>query len=311
MGFSGVPQGKRLGLDIGIDTVTAVVLDGGALAAAEAVSIEPGDSVIAAAVSSAKRLADASGQFASAGVAVPALVDRTGRNVQFSGHIAELSGFDLASAIGEAAGCAALVENDANAAGYAEFLMGAGRGCGEMFYATLGTGVGGCIILDGEIRRGVGGFAGEFGYVPVDLEGTRLEDVASSRNIIRRTRERFHRDATSSLVDIREEELTIADIVEAARKGDDLARLMLERTGNYVGIGVAAVINLLDIERIVVGGEILEAGEPILHGITDRARQLAFGPAFEGTAIVQGELGKNAAAIGSALLSASLGGPGE
>ena len=78
-----------------------------------------------------------------------------------------------------------MVENDANAAAYGEFLLGAGRGSRNMFYATIGTGVGGAIIFDGKIWRGASGFAGEFGHIAIDSEGLKLEDVASIRNIVR------------------------------------------------------------------------------------------------------------------------------
>ena len=203
-----------------------------------------------------------------------------------------------------ATGVAAYVENDANAAAYGEFILGAGRGSRNAFYATLGTGVGGALIIEGEIWRGVAGFAGEFGYVPINSEGLRLEEVASSANIIRRTRDRFHQDNTSSLVEIDENLMTIADIVGAAIAEDDFAKLMLERTGNYVGTAVASVINLLNIERIIVGGEIMQAGNIVLDAIVARASELSFGPSFDSTVIAAGELGDNASAAGAALLAA-------
>jgi glucokinase len=195
-------------------------------------------------------------------------------------------------------------ENDANAAAYGEYVLGAGRGSHNIFYATLGTGVGGAFIFEGEIWRGAAGFAGEFGYVPINSEGMRLEEVASSANIIRRTRSRFHQDNTSSLVDIDENLMTISDIVTAAVAQDDFAKLMLERTGNYVGTAVASVINLLNIERIIVGGEIMQAGTIVLESIIARARELSFSPSFASTVIAAGELGSNASAAGAALLAA-------
>ena len=132
----------------------------------------------------------------------------------------------------------------------------------------------------------------------------RLEEVASSANIIRRTRSRFHQDNTSSLVDIDENLMTISDIVTAAVAQDDFAKLMLERTGNYVGTAVASVINLLNIERIIVGGEIMQAGTIVLESIIARARELSFSPSFASTVIAAGELGSNASAAGAALLAA-------
>jgi predicted NBD/HSP70 family sugar kinase len=131
----------------------------------------------------------------------------------------------------------------------------------------------------------------------------RLEDVASGENIVRRTRSRFHQDSTSSLNKLEEEQITLSDIVREAQNQDDFARMMLERTGVFVGTAVAGVINLLNIEKIVVGGEIMQAGNVVLGGLIGRAKELSFAPSFETTEIVEGALGENAAAIGAALLS--------
>ncbi|HMT09429.1 MAG TPA: ROK family protein [Pyrinomonadaceae bacterium] len=243
------------------------------------------------------------GDFDRVGVAVPGLVAPDKKKVAFSSNIPEHSGLDLGGEIEAAVGVPVYIENDANAAAFGEFKLGAGQGAANMFYATLGIGVGGALIINGEIWRGAAGYAGEFGFVPINSEGTRLEDVASSANIIRRTRSRFHQDSTSSLVELDENTLTIADIVAAATAGDDFAQLMLERTGTYVGTGIASVINILNIERIVVGGEIMQAGELIMNPIIDRARELSFAPSFASASIVHGDLAGFAAATGVALLA--------
>ena len=144
---------------------------------------------------------------------------------------------------------------------------------------------------------------GEFGYVPINSEGMRLEEVASTDNIIRRTRSRFHQDSTSSLNKLAEEDITLEAIIVAANKDDDFAQMMLERTGVYVGSAIATVINLLNLERIVVGGEIMEAKHLVLDAIKERAGELSFAPSFNAARIVAGELGPFAAAAGAALLS--------
>ena len=150
---------------------------------------------------------------------------------------------------------------------------------------------------------GAAGYAGEFGYIAIDSEGTRLEEVASTSNIVRRTRSRFNRDSTSSLGKLPEERIGIREIIKAVDDGDEFARLMLERTGTYVGTAIANVINLLNIETIVVGGEITEAEHVVIDAINARARELSFSRSFEKTRIVSGTVGENAAAIGSALLA--------
>ena len=163
--------------------------------------------------------------------------------------------------------------------------------------------MGGAFILDGKVWRGAGGFAGEFGHVAINSEGRRLEQVASSRNIVRRTQSRFHQDSTSSLNKLAEESITLDDIIAAAEREDDFAQMMLERTGMYIGTAIASVINLLNIEKIVIGGEIMKARHLVLDAIIARSRDLSFPKAFESTEIVQAEIGNEAAAAGAALLA--------
>lgn len=243
------------------------------------------------------------GDFEAVGVAVPGLIDRETKRIAFSAHFPEHSEIDLLNGIQDASGVRTKIENDANAAAYGEFKLGAGRGSNDIFYATLGSGVGGAFIFDGKIWHGKAGFAGEFGYVAINSEGMRLEDVASSANIVRRARSRMQQDSTSSLSSLDESSIGIGDIVAAAKSEDDFAQMMLERTGEYVGTAIASVINLLNIETIVIGGEIMEAGHLLLDSVLSRAKELSFGPSFESTRIVSGKLGTNAAAIGVALIA--------
>lgn len=243
------------------------------------------------------------GDFERVGISVPGLVDRKTKRVAFSSHFPEHENIDFLGELEKVTKQKIYVENDANAAAYGEFLFGAGRGSKNMFYVTLGSGIGGAFIFDGKLWRGASGFAGEFGYIAVNSDGMRLEEVASSANIIRRTKMRFHQDHTSSLNEIGEESITISDVIREANHGDDFARLMLERTGIFVGTAIADVINLLNIERIVVGGEIMQAGEVVLEAIKTRAREFSFSPNFNSTEIMQGKLGDKAAAIGAAMLA--------
>jgi len=243
------------------------------------------------------------GEFENIGIAVPGLVDRAGGRVEFSAHMSEQTHHDLVKRIADATGARVELENDANAAAWGEYRIGAGRGSDDLFYATLGEGVGGAFILGGELWRGASGFAGEFGFVPINSEGMKLEEVASAENIIRRTRSRFHMDNTSSLNKLREESIRLEDIISAARADDDFAQMMLERTGVYVGTAIASVINLLNVGKIVVGGDIMEAKDLVLDAIVMRARELSFRPSFNSTKIVAGELGAYAAAAGAALLA--------
>jgi glucokinase len=298
------PAGRLVGIEASVSSFRAVQLDGaGEIVGTETAPFDPASDTQPQLNAFISALKEKFGAFDRIGVAVPGLIRRESGRVAYSAHIPEHSVIDLADEISKATGLRAVVENDANAAAYGELKLGAGRGSSNLFYATLGIGVGGALILDNHIWRGISGFAGEFGYVAINSDGMRLEDVASAANIVRRTRNRFNRDSTSSLNKLDETQISIHRIVAAAENGDDFASLMLERTGNYVGTAIATVINLLNIEKIVIGGEIMHAGHLVLDAVIRRARELSFGPSFEHAEIVSGELGENAAAIGAALIA--------
>lgn len=296
--------GKFIGIEASISTFNAVCIDGaGKLSGSVKIPAGQPEGNLEQLISLIKELQTSFGSFDRIGIAVPGLIHADTKQVAFSAHIPEHSRIDLLRAVQDATGVKTMIENDANAAAYGEYKLGAGRESVNMFYATLGTGVGGAFILNGDIWRGASGFAGEFGYVPINSDGMRLEEVASSPNIVRRTRNRFHQDSTSSLNKLEERDITISSIVTAAEKNDDFARLMLERTGRYVGTAIASVINLLNIEKIVIGGEIMQAKHLVLNSVLSRAKELSFSPSFRNTEILAGELGENAAAIGVALLA--------
>lgn len=257
-------------------------------------------------------LRPALGTVAAIGVAIPGLVNRHTDRVIDSRDLPSTMVEDLHGELTRATGLRVEVENDANAAAYGEYKVGAGRGSRNLFYMTIGNGIGGAIILDGKLWTGASGFAGEVGHITIDTEGLEcdcgntgcLETVASAPSIIRRARERLNRDNTSSLSRLAlNKNFTADDLAHEAREGDDFAAMMIERTGKYIGTGVASVINLLNIERIVLGGGVMDAGPLILNPIIQEVKRRAFQPCFEATQIVIAELGRDAAAIGAALLS--------
>lgn len=297
---------KSLGIEVSTSVLNAVYIDqGGAIARTYRKEFDASAGTVEQVAAFVEEVKSDVGGLDGLGVAVPGLIHGETKRVAFSASIPSHSEIDLARGIFDTAGLPTTIENDANAAAYGEFRLGAGRDSRHLFYATLGDGVGGAFIFDGEIWRGKTGFAGEFGYVAINSEGMRLEDVASAANIVRRTRNRMRQDSTSSLSSLDENKLTINDILSAAETEDDLAKMMLERTGEYVGTAVASVINLLNIETIVLGGDLMDAGHDVIDAVVGRAKELSFGPSFAGTRIVAGTLGRNAAAAGVALLAAA------
>ena len=295
---------KIVGVEISKAAFSAVCLDeSGAVIDDFKVAVTAGIEPVAQLVDFINEAKNRFGGFERVGLALPGLLHRRTKRIAYSNSIPEHEKTDFLGSVENETGVKITAENDANAAAFAEFTLGAGRGSRDIFYATIGTGIGGAFILNGEIWEGASGYAGEFGQLALNSEGMRLEEVASAANIVRRTRSRFHQDSTSSLNQLREDTITLDDIIEAARGGDDFARMMLERTGTYVGAAIAGVINLLNIERIVVGGEIMRAGAFVVEAMNRRTAEMSFTPAFKNTTIVAGELSDKAAATGAALLS--------
>ena len=257
-----------------------------------------------------------SGQIESVGVAIPGLVNRETDRVLISTGLPFTAEEHIHAELMQATGVRIELENDANAAAYGEYKAGAGRDARDIFYMRIGDAIGGAILLDGKLWTGASGCAGEIGHITINTEGAEclcgntgcLETIASGPNIVRRARERLNRDSTSSLSTLAmHEDFTAADVALAANEGDDFSAMMLERTGRSIGIAVASVINLLSIERVILGGAIMEAGEFILSPIINEARKRSFQPCFEATKIVAAELGVDGVAIGAALLARDAG----
>jgi glucokinase len=260
----------------------------------------------------ARELGSQGGDVSALGFGIPGLVNRQTDVVIVSPDLPTGIRENLHKELTEATGLRVELENDANAAAYGEFKAGAGRGSHNIFYMMIGNGIGGAIILDGKLWTGTSGFAGEVGHITIDTEGMQcvcgntgcLETVASAPSIVRRARERLHRDSTSSLSRLGlNKDFTADDVAHEAKEGDDFALMMIERTGKYIGTGVASVINLLNIEKIILGGGVMDAGSLILNPIIQEARRRAFQPCFEATQIVAGTLGRDAITVGAAMLA--------
>jgi glucokinase len=257
------------------------------------------------------------GPIESVGVGIPGLVNRETDRVLISTGLPSMVRDDIHSELMKATGLRVELENDANAAAYGEYIAGAGRDARDLFYIGIGDAIGGAIILDGKLWVGASGCAGEVGHITIDTEGNEcecgnrgcLETVASGPNIVRRASERLGRDNTSSLSRLAmEESFSAGDLAREATNGDDFSIMMIERTGRYIGTAVGSIINLLSLERIILGGTIVEAGDLIVKPIIEEAGKRSFQPCFEATKIVAAELGVYGIAIGAALLARDSGG---
>lgn len=310
------PNADVIGIDLsGLTLRAAVVNNEGSIVQRRESPIEP-ERVVEQVTSAVGQLRSASPVISAIGVGIPGLVNRQTDQVIASRDLPSLVREDLQAELAKATGLRVELENDANAAAYGEYRVGAGRGSRDMFYITIGTGIGGAIILDGKLWIGASGLAGEIGHITIDTEGVEcvcgntgcLETLASAPNIVRRAKDRLYRDSTSSLSRLAmNKAFTADDIAHEAKSGDDFSLMMIERTGKYIGTGVASVINLLNIEVIVLGGGVMDAGDLILNPIIQEAKRRAFQPCFEATKIVTAELGEDATLTGAAILARDAG----
>ncbi len=203
------------------------------------------------------------------------------------------------------------LENDANAAAIGEHWRGAGQGVDNLLCITLGTGVGSGFILKGKIWHGSNDFAGELGHTALVPDGLPckcgrkgcLEAYVSATGIVIRTQRALNEGRPSSLKKLAVSEhtpLTSLVIYEHAKQGDRLAREIFEETARYLAIALANVLNLLDLEMIIIGGQVAEAGElllaPTVHEVHKRAIRTHYYP----TPIIPAKLGKLAGIMGAA-----------
>lgn len=205
--------------------------------------------------------------------------------------------------IGDTRGLPVVLDNDANAAAIGEYLFGAGRGTRSMFYVALNRGVGGAMVIDGELHRGAVGGAGEIGHTLIDLAGPKcgcgnhgcLEAFAGRQAIARRA---------AKVMEPREdaERIHTHEVIEAALGGDEVARGILEETGRYVGVGLSNVVNMFDPEVLIVGGSTMLTGELLLDPAIQVARDRAVPGMADNVRIVPGELGEDAGPVGAAAL---------
>jgi glucokinase len=244
-------------------------------------------------------------------VVVPGSVQVGNGVVVNAPNIPSLPGFRLAAALSEALDQPILLENDANAAALGEMWRGAARNCKTIVCLTLGTGVGGAIILDGQLWRGVDGTAGEIGHSSVEPFGVVkckcgnvgcLEVYASGTAIVRMAREGLPQHPSSSLNAI-VTELTSEGIAGAAIERDEFAIDVFRTMGVYLGIAMANVVNIFNPEMIVVGGGVSAAWNLFAQSAREEVMRRAFPVPAQRCQIVRGECGDDAGLLGAAWLA--------
>ena len=244
-------------------------------------------------------------ELAGIGIGVPGAVDDAGNLVGGAVNIG-WKPFNIPQQLHAYIKVPVKAANDANVAAFGEMWKGGGRGCGNMVAVTLGTGVGGGIIVDGAIITGSTGAAGEIGHIHIEDNETEecgcknkgcLEQYASATGIVRLARRRLAEDEKPST--LREGRLSAKAVFDAVKAGDPVAIEIAERFGRYLGKGLAMVGNVVNPEVFVIGGGVSKAGEILLGFVEPELQKYAF-PPCRGVRLALAELGNDAGIYGAA-----------
>ncbi len=242
------------------------------------------------------------------GVGAPGPLDPQSGVVFEPPNLAGWRDVPLAAMLREATGIPTWVENDANAAALAEAWVGVGVGVRDLIYITVSTGIGGGLILNGELYHGVSGTAGEVGHMTVEPEGPlcgcgrrgHLEAVASGGAIARMAQEALRAGRETRLGALSPQALTAEAVAEAACQGDAVAREVYARAGAYIGLAVASLVNVLNPAMVVFGGGVSKAGDLLLEPVRRVVRERAFQRPAAAVQIVPAALGDDVGVIGAA-----------
>ncbi len=244
------------------------------------------------------------------GMGVPGIVSRDG-SIRVSPNLACFDGQPLADDLAELLGVPTVINNDANAVCWGEARYGAGRMFDSFLTVTLGTGVGGGLVLNRKIWTGADGAAGEVGHLVVVPDGRPckcgsrgcLEQYASASGIVIGVRERLAAGVPSMLDPVGNEELTSERVACAARRGDPLALEVFEEAGRCLGLVFAGMANLLNLDGVVVTGGASDSLDLMAPAIDRELTARAFQVPASRMKVVRGELSDSAGILGAAALS--------
>jgi glucokinase len=234
------------------------------------------------------------------GIGIPSTIDQRDGTSVFSVHV-PIAGVPLRSRAEEHLGLPVAVDNDANAAAMAEWSIGAGRGCEHMVMLTLGTGIGGGLILGGRLYRGWTGAAAELGHMVLEFDGPACRGFCTGHG-------HFEQSVSGSAAADLARELLGPDagaheLVAAARSGNDLARDALGEMGRRLGAGIASLVNIFNPELVVVGGGFGVALDLLLEPALETLHRDGLPPARDLVRVVPATLGEEAGMVGAALIA--------
>jgi len=204
------------------------------------------------------------------------------------------------------------LENDATAAAFGESFVRGTRGR-DLVFITLGTGVGGGIVADGRVIRGVSGFGGEIGHMTVDPDGPPcrcgshgcLEAYAGSYGIVRAARDAAEARGWKRAHKLSGKAVTARDVLDAARRGDSVGRAAAREAGEHLGIAVASILNVLNPSAVVIGGGVAGSFDVLAPHVRRMIARHAFADTARAARIERSRLGNDAALVGAAMLARS------
>ncbi len=314
------PDKKALGIDLGgTKILTAVVNARGEIISRDH-SITPAeegqDAIIKPVIESVGHTLSqarlAVSDLCAVGLAVSGLSDPETGILFTSPHLPELKNVPIRDIIEKELDKKTFIINDCNAAAIGEMRFGAARGAGNIVYITLSTGIGGGIIIGGKIYAGTIGTAGEIGHMVINDEGPLCdcgnrgcwETLASGSALEREARNRIKEGIKTTIPEYaggEPDKITAEAVRAAALANDSLAKEVIARTGYYVGVGLANVINIFNPEVIVIGGGLSNIGDMLLEPAYEEAKKRAFPQPYRSVRFARAELGQDSGVIGAAI----------
>ncbi|NNE72479.1 MAG: ROK family protein [Acidimicrobiales bacterium] len=303
---------STVGIDVGGTKILAVhLVDGEATAVHKVKTPRTGPNDVFDRVVDVWRKVDPEARATSLGVGVPGKVDPESGTLEAPPNLAGFEGtIHVGSALAKRTGRVVLVDNDVNVATLAEHRLGAGRGVDNLLGVFMGTGVGGGLVLDGRLRRGPRGLAGEFGHMVIRRKGRpcgcglngHVESYAGRASLERQARKRHAAGEATMLVELAGEHRMRSSVWETAiNAGDEVAIDLVDEAVDAIVAGLVSATVLIDLELIVLGGGFAHRlGEPFRRRIERAFLKATF--ADSGVPVVRSKLGDNAGAIGAALL---------
>ena len=240
------------------------------------------------------------------GLGSPGLVDKKGETILFSPNLPLWRNIPIKRMVSERFSVPCVLENDANAAAWGEKWVGAGKEADSLVMLTIGTGIGGGIVINKKLWRGVNNVAAEIGHMVIQMDGSKcscgnygcIEAYASATAMVRRFKESLKSGMPSSLKNAGE--ISAKMINDAALQGDKVSLDIIKETGQYLGVALVNIMHVLNPEVIVLTGGMIGSGDLLMNPIKQVIKEKAFEASAKETKIVFSQLGNDAGIIGAA-----------